>query len=984
MQDISVLLLFLISQLQDEKNTIHVLQALSSLVSFRNYKPGVLDNLKNLLEAIQKHYEPRSHLARVRHEGFNLLKTLFDNHADEIASVPEFAELFAQTFIHVATGEKDPRNLLLSFGLNTSINNKFTFDLRAENKDHDQLIADLFDVAFCYYPIHFTPPANDPYKITPAQLKSELRSTIASQTQYAQDSFPSLFEKLTSTNPAVRNDVLACVDLCIQNYTAETIELFWLTIWNALKFEVLHNDGLLFRPEADYLIPDDVQTLEDTDDNKIVFQTLICLRDLSTKLMGTATYDVFVNHGIEELGAHVQSLSDKASKQSTILLCTMSSTSSVFFDKFLHKILSFDMWGRYVRSDYEPTESTQEKEIDLTLTVSRQRDLIDSLGFLLTAAKSSPKPTAILEYKDHLLIFMGQVLQTSSILEKTLKCKVTQQLVKLITFPDLLSQEDISLVLNWLGDILSALMACPPLTVWINDVLAQEVVKGLVVLMSGEHDESARRNVAAVIDTILPKLLEKSSEPGVLDFIKQICVNSHFMEVLSIRYLSKLAYGEQSIQSVSVLIENLTACFVQTQSFQPFLADSWHRNFVPRFLHLVIRNFAKFVLIQELAATLFGYIVRFSSKGKHQSFLDLYKGFLLGDQSLDGFRTENVTASAQTSVTYLKHLLAKIDRLTKLDCAALESMKTSAAKFGEEAPDDVTRLNYLQISALLVNKFELELGTTETYLRSWMAMDQGAERIKSLELFIWYTKGLILKLNNLGRECLDFIIDELKTSDDAEWRTTLSKLFNVLMSDLTVFTNPESEKSKIISEVQNLNVKLLYKQQIFVRLSQNLISSYLATEDPARREVYLTTFAIIINNVSKKILQPHLKEILPLVLNGLGVLNASVLEASLQTFKLIIEESPELIQENVSSLLTKLISLSTQRTISEGRMINDENVRLMSLDCIAGIFSNLESSRVRRYQESTRKSLAAGLDDRKRSVRKRTTDVRHMLFELKN
>ncbi|KAM9887286.1 hypothetical protein OXX79_013761, partial [Metschnikowia pulcherrima] len=188
-QDVSVLVQFLLAKLDDEKLTLHVLSALSSLVGFKNFKANVNGNLLQVLQKVAELYEPRKHLAKVRYEAFHLLDATIKSHLDDLVTVPANAELFVLT-------------------LNRAINEKMPLENRSANKKHDQLLTELFDVAFCYFPISFTPPANDPYKITSQDLKSELRATIASQSQFAQDAFPSLFEKLTSTNPAVRNDVL--------------------------------------------------------------------------------------------------------------------------------------------------------------------------------------------------------------------------------------------------------------------------------------------------------------------------------------------------------------------------------------------------------------------------------------------------------------------------------------------------------------------------------------------------------------------------------------------------------------------------------------------------------------------------------------------------------------------------------------------------------------------------------------------------------
>ncbi|KAM9895332.1 hypothetical protein OXX79_008152, partial [Metschnikowia pulcherrima] len=64
-QDVSVLVQFLLAKLDDEKLTLHVLSALSSLVGFKNFKANVNGNLLQVLQKVAELYEPRKHLAKV-------------------------------------------------------------------------------------------------------------------------------------------------------------------------------------------------------------------------------------------------------------------------------------------------------------------------------------------------------------------------------------------------------------------------------------------------------------------------------------------------------------------------------------------------------------------------------------------------------------------------------------------------------------------------------------------------------------------------------------------------------------------------------------------------------------------------------------------------------------------------------------------------------------------------------------------------------
>ena len=62
----------------------------------------------------------------------------------------------------------------------------------------------LFDSVFCYFPITFRPPPDDPHRITAQDLKVRLRECISASTQFAPYAFPQLIDKLDSTSSNVK------------------------------------------------------------------------------------------------------------------------------------------------------------------------------------------------------------------------------------------------------------------------------------------------------------------------------------------------------------------------------------------------------------------------------------------------------------------------------------------------------------------------------------------------------------------------------------------------------------------------------------------------------------------------------------------------------------------------------------------------------------------------------------------------------------
>mgnify|MGYP002477633783 FL=1 len=173
-------------------------------------------------------------MAPVRFFALQCMSNIYVRNESKLISDLAFADGYVKCFLHVANGEKDPRNLLISFKLNRRISSTL--------KNISKFKEELFDVLFCYFPITFKPPKNDPYKISNSDLKLELRLAISATPEFAEDAFGNLIDKLTASSFNVKNDTLLTLKACIDNFGGESLLKNWLPLWNALKFEIIHNN----------------------------------------------------------------------------------------------------------------------------------------------------------------------------------------------------------------------------------------------------------------------------------------------------------------------------------------------------------------------------------------------------------------------------------------------------------------------------------------------------------------------------------------------------------------------------------------------------------------------------------------------------------------------------------------------------------------------------------------------------------------------
>ncbi|KAG2462018.1 MMS19 protein, partial [Polypterus senegalus] len=156
-----------------------------------------------------------------------------DVHPGSLAEGPELKGLganFVFGFIQAVDGEKDPRNLLLSFQIAQNIiNRKYELGTFTE---------ELFEVTSCYFPIDFNPPPNDPHGITQKDLVLSLRAVLSGTPQFAEFLLPLLIEKLDSDIQSAKLDALQTLTACVASYGHKELKEFLPSLWSSIRREV--------------------------------------------------------------------------------------------------------------------------------------------------------------------------------------------------------------------------------------------------------------------------------------------------------------------------------------------------------------------------------------------------------------------------------------------------------------------------------------------------------------------------------------------------------------------------------------------------------------------------------------------------------------------------------------------------------------------------------------------------------------------------
>ena len=67
-----------------------------------------------------------------------------------------------------------------------------------------------------------------------------LRECISATHYFAQDAIPQLLDKMNSSSPVVKIDTLQTLTACVTNYGPQTIDLYAVSMWDTIRFEILN------------------------------------------------------------------------------------------------------------------------------------------------------------------------------------------------------------------------------------------------------------------------------------------------------------------------------------------------------------------------------------------------------------------------------------------------------------------------------------------------------------------------------------------------------------------------------------------------------------------------------------------------------------------------------------------------------------------------------------------------------------------------
>ncbi|KAH3675608.1 hypothetical protein WICPIJ_009323 [Wickerhamomyces pijperi] len=808
--DVKVLLKFMLAKLEEPKAIGEALIGINALISKKVEDEALFSEI---LTQFKEKYPETGNPASVRYHAFQLLNTLFDH-----CQGGKFDSEFIQLFIKVASNEKDPRNLLLSFGLNTKI---------ASTMKTTEYHQDLFDLLYCYFPINFKPPKNDPYKITEDQLKGGLKTALAANSLFQDDLLENNLENFSNSNFNYKSD---SVDLLCEFFSKPDRDISdanFLKLFQVLKFEVTNIN------------------LDDEEDQEMLAELLKLLKSVIRSLTVEQTiklHEIINDQFFKELN-----FNNKVLHKNFLFLTAISSTSMQNFNY---------IFGLTIAELFQ----------NLDHNTSSKRELIKIITLFLDSYSVLPSTESESEVqgddqlslqKEKILIFLSDTLMSSSMIEVTLR---NLSLIALRGLSRHLTQDETSLLITYYFETLKADT---------NEHIFKSCITGLNAIQ-GKNEV-----LVSELQALIGGLFDEGNND---QYVFRILCGLNNKEVLSV--VIEVLLGKFIHIANSENSENIKSCFQIVDNLIQIISG----NFRTYQIDLsVFNNLIGFVMNASGSDVILDVDL-------FERFTDLIKLFVINlneaDQKFlyeDSLKVYNSTGNSEIfQGLSIFESTPDVKVYLLLKCLAGLSVKlfansedlnistliqfTLTANFN----GDFVKLGYLQLLCLLVNKYNY----TEIPQLALVS-------IQEIETHTWITKALLLKMSPLSQPYLDSLVSLL--SDSTESSTDYSSIFEILCVDLPLFT-PSSSPGK----VKINNMRLLYKQKFYGIVIPQLIEKYQSENHEFK---YLQALLILMKDDNKELLLSYIDPLFQIFLSSKDQLLEGKEYTKLETFLRFVQIS---------------------------------------------------------------------------------------------
>jgi DNA repair/transcription protein MET18/MMS19 len=736
-----------------------------------------------------------------------------------------------------------------------------------------------------------------------------------------------------------------------ENYGSKAISLYSVTLWDAVKFEILQAQDMdLAEQSLELLSAIGITLSKDNGDGLLNFLKPIIkecnehLEDAPTKQSEAASQmlytvcsstwlacNVVLSGVLPQLFTLYSSTRDMPKRRSLIhTFAKLTEASSLVFGN----------WGKNPR--YQ--EENSEKDTSRFGTASRN---------------------SLLDFKEQAVDLVTSGLTVASIKDVSLRLALLEASKQLIGVREALTDADISKIISILNSILLK-----------EEVYGKDEARSSAINVL---DAIAKQRPQLIIEQCFPAfmgqlpdtdvghngkyvpILEAFAKIGVEDkILGTVVLRLRNKLVNAIRYDATAEYIQAILSALLYSISNSTSSLLGKDDFCPYYSDL----IVP--LSKDISASLKPHQKQDVVFGLIGRICNEILRQQTSAFQSSLPGiFNLATESSPTW-TPNPDV-AQSDGQYLiisAFILASLRRdvVLSYDKKLLLDLFLNLARNQQLTPG--TKAAVSQLLSLLLNKF---FTNAELKQNLQPSLDELLSKFSSIPTLFAILKALVLRNSPILNTTLPLLVTSLSSTINGP---SIAHGFSLLL-----------EPDPVLSKENHCNISPLHKQKTFATVIPPIADSVRTAETGAKKN-FLVALAGILRWLPFSVLEPEITSLCPLLLQTLDIEGEPDIKVgALDQLTAILESKSEVLEPHASSLITRLLNLSSAST-STTKFQHPPRIRAKALQCLAFVPTKLKREIAIPYRTQVSKKLTGALDDGRRAVRSEAVKCRRVWIEL--
>jgi DNA repair/transcription protein MET18/MMS19 len=726
--------------------------------------------------------------------------------------------------------------------------------------------------------------------------------------------------------------------------------LYSITLWDALKFEILNVQEEDLAEEALNGLAAIAETLSQGSNGPL---------------------NAYLRPIFKECNEHLEDAPTKQSQAAARILHKIANVSSDVTNILLAGILPT------LFTLFQTAESMAKRRGLLEVFVQLIKANIDVYGDWRSTgiAGEQSANNALVQFRDQALEVLTNGLESAPVPQVSFRVVCLDGLLQLSKARGLLTDEHVGKVIQLFYGIVIHEES------YGKDDVKNGAINGLV--------EIAHQKPQVVIDQAFPAFMaqlpdtDTNGERGyftVLEAFAKLATEPEVFDTVILRLKNKFSSAVNQDASSSYIVALLSAIlYALTKGANKLEKDpdtsTYHQSIV---LPLLQRTFSTDSThpkafddetTLDLVGRICNIVVRSQSAEQQQAVAtELYTLFRSTSQNeLPPF---NLNATPETSRTMIvsTHLLASLRKETRLPCE-IELLVSSLANYTQQAQLSAPiRSASLRQLSLVINKFY-----SATALKTCMEPLIGAplelfnaEKLDPLRIRTIFAclKALALRsspsLSKLYPHVLSFL-------SHPKYGTTVAHGFGTLL-----------QPDDLLTKQNHCQISGLHKQKSFALLVPN-ITRLFREATPDMKPNYLIALSGILKWMPFDIVIEEVDQLILLLLQSLDLKGEDLVkEAAISTLTSTLSEKPSIVEEHIGSLVSRLITNSIASTQSGP----PPKVRAAALRCLKLVPDKLKIDVVLPYRRQVCKKLTAALDDGKREVRSAAVRCRARWLEV--